>query len=417
MIKPYDNFVIDAGGGTIDISCNTTDVAFITSSGTVALGSSWVIQPDAGEALEAGNTIQIVWSARATLGTDTITILGILLTQEQASKDLVIFGSCDGSTWTGQILIDSADGVQAVDTLTWTNAGGTKNLKSGIDANYQVITSASISLLGSYVVQPDAGHTFVEGDYFFIKYEGQIALNGNTITIFTKDLPQIQATLGNTMVFTKYDGSAWHTIMWQGVDKNMYRVMGSSTDASPDFLDQKVQNSIEIDTDKLQLVNDTASPAANSYYGTNGSGVKGWNTVANTLLSTTVTLANADILDLYDTPIEVIANPGIGYAIQLDRVTIIIKGTAGTPTPYATNTSLEIITDTATIQQWVDNYILLSTVDRANIRTAATVLTAATDTILVANKSVYVQVATGNPSGGNAGNTLELILLYRIISL
>lgn len=37
-----------------------------------------------------------------------------------------------------------------------------------------------------------------------------------------------------------------------------------------------VQNSIEISTDTLQLVNDEASPGNDKLYGTNGSGVKGW---------------------------------------------------------------------------------------------------------------------------------------------
>lgn len=50
---------------------------------------------------------------------------------------------------------------------------------------------------------------------------------------------------------------------------------GGDISASRTF-NVNVQNSIEITSDTLQLVNDSASPGNDKLYGTNGSGVKGW---------------------------------------------------------------------------------------------------------------------------------------------
>jgi hypothetical protein len=53
-------------------------------------------------------------------------------------------------------------------------------------------------------------------------------------------------------------------------------VKASATDPTPGFLDSKVKNSIEVDSEDLQLVGDAPSPEIFSYYGTNGAGVKGF---------------------------------------------------------------------------------------------------------------------------------------------
>lgn len=417
MIKPYDILEVTSGGGTLDVLADTIDVCYITSTGTVTLLAPLVVQPSA--TLVEGNTVKLIWNASVLLNGSTITVFGVVLTQEEASKNLVIDCNCDGSNWYAQVIIDDSDGIQNVDTVVMTSGGDTINFASGVDANYQILsTSGIVTLLASYVFQPDAGHTFIEGDYFIFSYKGQIVLNGNTVTIFGKNLPQVQATLGNTMVLAKYDGSAWDVTMWQGVDNNLYRVLASSSDTSPDFLDQKVKNSLEVDSQKVQLVGDSASPSNNSYYGTNSSGVRGFYPLGDaTLLTTTVALAHADILALYTTPIEVLSNPGAGFCAQIDKVILNIKGSGGVVTPYATNTNLRLITDTATQPQWIDPYILLSTVDRANNRSSAITLPATTDTILVSNKAVFVDVSTGNPTGGGASNTLTLTILYRIIAI
>ena len=39
---------------------------------------------------------------------------------------------------------------------------------------------------------------------------------------------------------------------------------------------QSVKNSVEIESEQVQLVNDESAPGVSKYYGTDGDGVKGW---------------------------------------------------------------------------------------------------------------------------------------------
>ena len=62
-----------------------------------------------------------------------------------------------------------------------------------------------------------------------------------------------------------------------GGDAGKFVVVNSSEDGY-ELLARSalVKNSIEVDSNQLQLVNDAASPGNNYFYGTNGSGTKGW---------------------------------------------------------------------------------------------------------------------------------------------
>jgi len=197
-----------------------------------------------------------------------------------------------------------------------------------------------------------------------------------------------------------------------------FRVLGSSGDTTPAYLDSKVKNSIEVDSNQLQLVGDNAAPGALMVYGTDGSGTKGWQTYApGTILTNTVTLSNADVLTLNSVPVEIIPNPGANLAVDIIHAVAIIKGTGGVVVPYATNTKLNIKTDTATEEFFADLFILLSTVDRTNCMTQNPALSGITDTKIIPNKSVYATIDTGDPTAGDAGNTLTINVMYRIISI
>lgn len=54
------------------------------------------------------------------------------------------------------------------------------------------------------------------------------------------------------------------------------KVKASAGDVTAGFLDAKVQSSISVSNNKLQLVGDLASPGNSKYYGTDGSGMRGW---------------------------------------------------------------------------------------------------------------------------------------------
>ena len=80
----------------------------------------------------------------------------------------------------------------------------------------------------------------------------------------------------DTTLYVKESGTGatgWTPLTGSILD---YKVKASSGDVSPDYLDSKVKNSIEIDSDDLQLVGDQATPGNTKLYGTSSAGVKGW---------------------------------------------------------------------------------------------------------------------------------------------
>lgn len=127
--------------------------------------------------------------------------------------------------------------------------------------------------------------------------------------------------------------------------------------------------------------------------------------------SVSLTIASADVLTLNGTPLTLIAAPGAGKAIELLFFSTEVEyGTAA----YATNTTLQLITDTATTPQGSDQDILLSTVSRV-LRGRAATVSGTSDTMLIENKALLVKVATGNPTAGDSDITIRAY--YRVINL
>jgi len=116
-------------------------------------------------------------------------------------------------------------------------------------------------------------------------------------------------------------------------------------------------------------------------------------------------LTNAQILALNTTPIEVIPAPGAGKAIQVMSVVSVLKSTVA----YATNTAMRLVSgaghcfeDTATLTLAADTNVCWEQVGGAE---------------LVVNDPVDITVNTGDPTGGDAGNTLKVIVQYVIVDV
>ena len=281
-IPNYETKEFIAAGGTWDIALNQSTMCqeyYIYSAGTITLSSSWSVAPE-GTPYD-GMKCVFYYSAKCNLDGNTIDIFKSELTQGQALSDCIIVTRYDGNLgdWVTQVFASDNDLPQdydGVNSFALTDTGGTETLVAGIDKKFQRITGRGIKLLGSWVWT--FGGSPIEGDEFVIHFNAYtIDLNGNDITIGGNILSQLQATTGNTIVFCVFDGSDWICTAVDGAGStDSFRVMGSSTDASPDFLDAKVKNSIEIDGDKLQLDGDSAAPGNNYTYGTSNAGAKGW---------------------------------------------------------------------------------------------------------------------------------------------
>ena len=124
--------------------------------------------------------------------------------------------------------------------------------------------------------------------------------------------------------------------------------------------------------------------------------------------SASLTIASADVLTLNTTPLTIVGAVA-GYAIEVVSARVKIDNPGA---PYATNVGLELICSGATERQAVSNTALnasVTSVRRLGLDSTVT----ATDTQLIANADLLVQVPTGDPTGGDADITV--FVNYRLI--
>ena len=123
-----------------------------------------------------------------------------------------------------------------------------------------------------------------------------------------------------------------------------------------------------------------------------------------------LTIATADVLHLNTTPIEIVAAPGAGYAIEVISASMKMVYNSAT---YATNTSLELLTTGATNSQ--ASTVIKNSASTIRRFADATTLASATATQLVDNAALNVTVASGDPTAGDSDITIYVT--YRIITL
>ena len=124
--------------------------------------------------------------------------------------------------------------------------------------------------------------------------------------------------------------------------------------------------------------------------------------------SASLTIASADVLTLNTTPLTIVGAVA-GYAIEVVSASVKIDSPGA---PYATNVGLELICNGATVKQAVNLSALNSSVTSVR-RFSIGGSTGATDTQVIANADLLVQVPTGNPTAGDADITV--FVNYRLI--
>ena len=126
--------------------------------------------------------------------------------------------------------------------------------------------------------------------------------------------------------------------------------------------------------------------------------------------STSLTIATADVLTLNATPIEIVAAPGAGYAIEVlsASMKVVFNSVA-----YATNTALELTSSGADIKQF-DGDLLGATVSKIGLINRDYRPTSG-QTQIIENAALNVSVDTGNPTAGDSD--IKVYVTYRIITL
>lgn len=123
-----------------------------------------------------------------------------------------------------------------------------------------------------------------------------------------------------------------------------------------------------------------------------------------------LTIASADVLQLNSTPLEIVAAPGVGYAIEVLSASVAIDFNSAA---YATNTTLQLITSGAGTAQ-VQGGLLGATVSKVG-RLATINTPTAGNTQVIENAALNVTVATGDPITGDSDITVYIT--YREIEL
>lgn len=129
------------------------------------------------------------------------------------------------------------------------------------------------------------------------------------------------------------------------------------------------------------------------------------------LQTDTLAITSGQVLTLNEFPIEIIAAPGSGRAIEIISVSVKLNFNT---TAYTTNTTLALITNTASFRQMDIASVLdatVSTIKRGNVVTGG----GTTDIVLVDDQGVNVIVNAGNPAAGDS--SIDVYVLYRIITL
>ena len=125
-----------------------------------------------------------------------------------------------------------------------------------------------------------------------------------------------------------------------------------------------------------------------------------------------LSIPTASVLTLNGTPLTIAPAPGAGYAIEVINASLYVTYNS---VAYATNTTLMLITDTATVAQMQLSGAIANTVTRGYKIPELSSAAGATATMVIGNKSLKVQVATGDPTAGNSD--IKVYVLYRIITL
>lgn len=124
-------------------------------------------------------------------------------------------------------------------------------------------------------------------------------------------------------------------------------------------------------------------------------------------------IPSAQVLTLNGTPLQIVAAPGGGKAIEVISVSGALTWNSAA---YATNTNLQIYSATANDPQFEEDNLLESTASRIlKFEAVDGGAGSPTATQIVENQALLVKVETGNPTAGDSD--IEVYVKYRIITL
>lgn len=317
---------------------SSTDLSSTPSATTVVINSS--------TGADATITAATTSLAGVMTATDKINLTGLI------TLSGVSAGSTGLGTFTGSIISDNTtikNALQQLETYVQVIPVITKGNLTPID-NKVAITNGTNAVIGTGttigIVPSNILLSSLGGSLALTQLSGTGATNGQFLiyngtnwaaTTYTPSTPLHNDLLGKQ---GGTSGEYYHltaSLYNQLIDVTADKLLGR---AATDGIIQEigVTNSIEFSSGNLRLVNDVASPGNNKYFGTNGSGVRGWQS-----FTTSGTVTEVQVTDTSDIDFTVtnptttpnlsatLTNSGVsagtyGGAATVPTITVDLKG-------------------------------------------------------------------------------------------
>jgi len=271
-------------------------------------------------------------------------------------------------------------GSPGVSTTTIPAGGGTKTLTPGTDLLHQIFKGTT-TLTASYTIQGGVGIT---GDSFLVEIGSGITLGANSLTVFGVSVTAEEALNGGVLVMGwTVDGTTW---------------------TGRKLFESSAQQWLQ-----TAMIKDAAVTAAKIASGAIDSSKLDGTTVSPPI-PFGVAISGTQILSLNSSPIEIIPAPGASQVIDIIECAVVYNFVTAA---FATNTSLEVMTSGATVEQFYDDSIIAQAATKKRKMIPASPTTSTDQLILGAN--VVAKVKTGNPTAGD-GN-IYIFGTYRIVTL
>jgi hypothetical protein len=253
---------------------------------------------------------------------------------------------------------------------------------------YRIKTTGTPTMASNYAVATTG--TPVKGNKVIIRYEATADFNGNTLTLMGLTIDEEYEAKKFDLI-SVYDGSAWVTTVQLDFDQT--DIIRSKSLINDAVTSSKISNNA-VTTAKILDGAVTADKL--------DSGI-----TAIQIASGTIT--GADLLTAFTTPIEVI--PAIGGSRFVPFYVNIVP-LAGSGTPFATNTTLQLICDGVGTITPIAELDVLSLSGSNPSYTLPLVSPNVGDVQYQQSQPIAFTVKTGNPTGGTFD--INYTILYYI---
>lgn len=406
-MEQYFFYELSSGGGNVNNYIADFGYAslLVYNDNPVTLSGSFSINPTT-PSESVG--FQVKWQVGLTVNGYPVSICGVPISQDCLNQPGLF--SCYYNTalspaaWEVQYYPDFIEKPQDNPGVTTISVptSGTLTLVAGVDTNYIRLLGSPTTLVGSYAVDGQTGAK--DGSQFIVEISGNIILNGNTFNVFGQSIPAYMADAGGGMVLATYDepSTVWRSIL---INKN---VTIADLDSVPALSIPANATSSTANLASLEFLTDGGVLQRSGSVLTTGlltSANFGTSAIIPQVVYTNI--SSAELLDAFNTPINVLDAPIAGNLNWIQGIIVLTNSNASPFVAYDTNTDLQFFFSGASDPIAVDTGTLAFTYDIIKYITPYTA--AGSNPNVILGQALQLQVPNGNPLNGTGGITVGVV--------